>query len=31
MATLLRSAPFQEEFCNYLLHTSIEKFMIFYF
>ena len=31
MATLLRSAPFQEEFCNYLLHTSTEKFMIFIF
>ena len=29
MAALLSSAPFQEEFCNYLLHTSIEKFIIF--
>ena len=31
MASFLRSAPFQEEFCNYLLHTSIENVLIFFF
>ena len=27
MVTLLRSSPFQEEYCNYLKHTSISNFI----